>query len=674
MVTWTSDAPSVVTVSDAAGSKGEFDTLAPGAANVTATIGSIFDTLQIIVDNSTLNVITVFPVNATIPDGLMTQFTATGTYSTGNTFDETQDCTWDSSDPAVASISNTPGSNGLATASSPGLTDITCTTGGVSGATLFTVDPALLTAIRIEDGNPANGLGPYPDGVAVPLRAIGSFTDGSQPDVTQAVNWNSSALSVATVGDSPGNKGVMQTLIPGVTQITVTDTMTGTVGMGMITIQVVPLNQVLVNPATFNLGVNSTPIQLHADCFFSTGETFDCTEGSAWSSSNTGVGTVSDTAGTKGLFDGISAGVTAVFATKQGVSGQAQATVTAATMSGARCIVAGDFGNGTLSSWMQDQATGTLTAKTPLAISPPGVADYLTDHPSGKFVVAVVNHGSVNSIDTFAVDSNTCDLSEVPGNVISPGSAFELAVSSNGTDVFLGNGMLQAIVRATMDPATGVVTFASITPVGGFPDAMAVSPNGKYLAVVVNGQLATWEIQPGSLMQVPGSPAMLPGAAFSDLEFTQTGGHLCYVDPGRSGVECIPFDQNTGAFNLAARFFFSTANGSHSMEMILSPADPNTAHVYVTGNQFPNGSVSGHSVNLQTGAATALPGFPRMQAGFSGCPHMHEFPFLIVNFDNNGVEEMRVYQLDPNTGAFGQDVGAVPAGPGVTRVAIVKMP
>ncbi len=674
MVTWTSDAPSVVTVSDAAGSKGEFDTLAPGAASVTATLGSIFDTAQIIVDNSTPTSITVVPVNPTISDGLMLQFTAAGTYSTGNVFDETDGCIWDSSDPTVATISDAPGSKGLATAISPGPTDITCTFGGVSGATLLIVDPAALTAIRIEDGNPANGLGPVPDGIRTPLRAIGTFTDGSQPDMTQAVNWGSSAPAVATVGDSPSNKGVMQTLVPGVTQITVTDTMTGTVGMGMITIHVVPLNQVLVNPATFSLGVNSTPIQLHADCIFTTGETFDCTEGSAWSSSNTGVGTVSDTAGTKGLFDGISVGVTDVLATKQGVSGQAQATVTAATMPGARCIVAGNFGTGTLSSWIQDQSTGALTAKTPLVITPPGVADYLTDHPSGKFVVAVVNRGSITSIDTFAVDPNNCNLSDVPGDVVSPGFSFELAVSPNGTDVFLGNGMLQAIVRGAINPVTGVVTLASMTNVGGFPDAMDVSPNGKYLVVVVNGQLTIREIQPGSLPQVAGSPAMLPGVGFSDLEITATGSHLCYVDTGRNGVECIPFDQNTGALNLPARFFFSTGSGSHSMEMIISLADPNTAYAYVTGNPFPNGSVSGHSVNLQTGAATPVAGFPRMAAGFSGCPHMHEFPFLVVNFDNNGVEEMRVFQVDPNTGGFVQDVGAVPAGPGVTRVAIVKMP
>lgn len=69
------------------------------------------------------------------------QFTATGTYSDGTTRNISSTVTWGSSAGAVATIN----SSGLATSTGGGTTTISASLSGVSGSTVFTVTPALLT-------------------------------------------------------------------------------------------------------------------------------------------------------------------------------------------------------------------------------------------------------------------------------------------------------------------------------------------------------------------------------------------------------------------------------------------------------------------------------------------------------------------------------------------------
>ena len=77
---------------------------------------------------ATLTSITVGP-NVTLPVGLSRQVTATGNYSDGTMQDLTTQVTWASSAPSVATISNSSGSQGVATAVGLGVTTITATLG-----------------------------------------------------------------------------------------------------------------------------------------------------------------------------------------------------------------------------------------------------------------------------------------------------------------------------------------------------------------------------------------------------------------------------------------------------------------------------------------------------------------------------------------------------------------
>ena len=88
---------------------------------------------------ASLQSIDVTPADVSIQQGATKQYAATGNYSDGSTADLTTEVTWSSSSTNV-SVSNTSGSQGLATASNtPGATTIFATDGTVSGSTTLTV-------------------------------------------------------------------------------------------------------------------------------------------------------------------------------------------------------------------------------------------------------------------------------------------------------------------------------------------------------------------------------------------------------------------------------------------------------------------------------------------------------------------------------------------------------
>ncbi len=93
----------------------------PGASS--APVGST--TLR--VTDAELRSISIVPVDPSITLGTKQQFTATGTYTDGGQVDLTTQVQWSSSVPTVATVSDAPGSDGLATSITVGRTTITAT-------------------------------------------------------------------------------------------------------------------------------------------------------------------------------------------------------------------------------------------------------------------------------------------------------------------------------------------------------------------------------------------------------------------------------------------------------------------------------------------------------------------------------------------------------------------
>lgn len=156
----------------------------------------------------TLNSIAVTPANPSITAGATQQFTAAGTYSDGTFADITMQVTWNSSNSAVATVN----SSGLATGVAAGTSNITATSGSITGNTNLTVTAPL------PGGFPSNvPLGNYRIDVQVCTSGNTgancfsgqSFTVGNT-DINQFAQAMLDALN--TAGQQLGSQGVSSSI------------------------------------------------------------------------------------------------------------------------------------------------------------------------------------------------------------------------------------------------------------------------------------------------------------------------------------------------------------------------------------------------------------------------------------------------------------------------------
>jgi trimeric autotransporter adhesin len=150
--------------------------------------------------------IEVTPTNTSIELGIHQQFTAIGTFTDNTTQDITTSVDWNSSDPSIATISDTAGSKGLATSVAAGSTSIIATSGSISGSTSLTVTAVTLVSITVTPARMFAGFN-----TTVQYKAVGTFSDNTAEDITTTVIWSSSDPSIATISNEPGSKGLATT-------------------------------------------------------------------------------------------------------------------------------------------------------------------------------------------------------------------------------------------------------------------------------------------------------------------------------------------------------------------------------------------------------------------------------------------------------------------------------
>jgi len=218
LVTWSSADTVIATISNEAGSQGLAASQAIGSTTITATSGSVSGSTTLTVTAAVLVSIAVSPPNPSIAQGMNQQFTAIGTFTDNTMQDITTSVVWSSSDTSIATISDTAGFKGLATGVAAGSTSIIATSGSVSGSTSLTVTAVSLVSITV---TPANKLAGFH--TTIQYTATGNFSNNTTQDITTSVTWSSSDISVATISNQPGLKGLATTDgVIGTTVITAT--------------------------------------------------------------------------------------------------------------------------------------------------------------------------------------------------------------------------------------------------------------------------------------------------------------------------------------------------------------------------------------------------------------------------------------------------------------------
>ena len=413
-VAWTSVPPSVasITVSGLATGKDL------GSVTITAASGTISNSVSATVNAADLSSIAVLPATPTIAQNTTEQFSAIGTFDDGSTHNLTAQVTWNSSNPAVASIGST---NPIAMGISQGTTTIKATLGGISGSTTLDVTNATIVSISVTPTG--RTIAPTTE---LSFTATGTFSDSSTQVITTDATWTSSDTAVATVGAEGGATAVAA----GTTNIMAA--FGGQSGSSLLTVSSVTLKSIAVAPPTAVLAPAST-LSYTATGTFSDGSTANVTDIVTWSSSATNVASISSF----GQVTGQSAGTATIKAQQGSVSGTAAlvvessalsfvtvtpATATVAEQTATQFSAVGTFGDG---------STQNLTSSVSWTSSPASVATVSNASPT-KGLAAGVAPGAATITALFAGQSGSAMLT------VTNATLSTITVAPNGADISLG--------------------------------------------------------------------------------------------------------------------------------------------------------------------------------------------------------------------------------------------
>jgi 6-phosphogluconolactonase (cycloisomerase 2 family) len=644
-VTWVSSAPSLVAVSNTAGSQGLVMGSAVGSATITATQAGVSGATTVTVTPAVLTAIVVTPANPSIANGTTKQLKATGAFSDGSTQDLTTQVSWTSSSGTMATVS----SSGLVTGTGVGSATITATQAGVSGTTTVTVTPAVLTSIRVIPSGPS-----IASGTTKQLKAIGTFSDGTTQDLTALVTWASSAPSLADVSNAVGSQGLVTGIAAG--SATITAALAGVSGATTLTVTPAVLTSIAVTPAANSIA-NGTTVKLIAIGTFSDGTTQNLTDSASWTSSSNAVAVVDNTPGNPSLVTGTGMGSATITATQEGVSGTATVMVTPAVLISIAVTPAAP--SITKGITVQLTATGTFSD---------GTMENLTtsaDWSSSSTTVATVDNtlGSPGLVTGTGVGSATITATQegVSGatSVTVALVAFAYVTNDNDTD--------NTVSVFMVDPSTGALTAIPTSPFanpGRASVAVTADPSGRFLYTTNNSSdnVTAYNIVPsganiGALTPISGSPFSTASGPFG-IAVEPSGQFAYVVNQSVDTVSGFAIDASTGALTLISGFPFSTSPASHPSGVAVHPND----HFIYIAAWFP-GQVRLYTFDPLNGAL-----------GPPGTPSLGPAPMLpeSVTLDpmgrfaytaNIGGSSVSVYTVDSGTGVL-TSVQNIPAGVG----------
>jgi hypothetical protein len=181
-----------------------------------------------------LSSIALTPANSSVAIGGTQQFTATGSYTDGSTNNLTATATWSSSNGSSASVSNTSGSQGLATGAAQGSTTISAAVGAIKGSTTLTVLTNTTTVVASNNNPSAFGQAVTFTATILPSTATGTvqFLDGGNLIGTGTVSAGTASFATSSLtagannitatysGDSNNATGVSSPITQTVNQAT----------------------------------------------------------------------------------------------------------------------------------------------------------------------------------------------------------------------------------------------------------------------------------------------------------------------------------------------------------------------------------------------------------------------------------------------------------------------
>ena len=566
-VTWTSSATSVATVS---GTSGLVTSAMAGSTTITAKdpFTGLEGSMVLTVTPAVLVSIGVTPSNPSIANGTSQQLAAMGTLSDNSTQNLTASVNWSSSSVVVATVSNSPAQNGIASSRSVGTATITATDSstGINGSVVLTVTPAVLVSVSITPTSPS-----IAKGTSQQLVATGTYSDNSTQNLTTSVTWSSSTTGTATVEHVRTN-GLASSVGVGSTTITATYAATSISGSAVLTVRPAALVSINVTPATPSIA-KGTNEQFTATGTYSDQSTQNLTTSVTWSSSATLTATVSNASGSNGLLSSLAVGSTTVTATypATSISGSTVLTVTPASLrlnrgdssdqhrEGLRAAVHGDRD-------LQRQSTQNLTTSVTWSSSSTATAT-VSNAPGSSRVASSLAVGSTTVTATYPATtiSGSTSLTVTPAALVSigvtpwnprvaKGTPQQLTATGTYSDQSTQN--LTALVTWSSS-ATATASVSNASGSNGVASSLAVGTTtitATYPATSVSGSTVL-TVTPAALVSIGVTPAGTTLPRGATQQFTATG---TYTDQSTQNLTALV----TWSSSTPATATISSASGS----------------------------------------------------------------------------------------------------------------
>ena len=400
---WASSDPAVATISNDPANKGLSQAISLGETTISATFAAISSSTQLTVVAASLQSIAVSPANPTLLSLSRADFTAVGSYSDGSTADITSQVAWSSTSSAVASVT----SSGAVKTLMSGTTSIRAAAAGVSGSASLKVTGGNLTRISITPLNPL-----LVKETSGQISASGTFSNGSNRDISGAVDWSVANTDFATVTAAGGNLVWLNAIM--VTGGTTVTAKSGTVFADTTLIVTAPqLREITVVPASLEQ-IKGTSEQFRVTALFNDGSSQDVTADSDWSSSDTTVATAGNSGIDKGRVSAVANGSALISASYGGITQKAAVTVRTRTLleliiSGTTSAVVGNQVVFTAMATYTDGASKDLTRDAAWSIDKTSIVD-LADPVNQPGQIVMVDAGTATLTTSFGNISRTVTL------------------------------------------------------------------------------------------------------------------------------------------------------------------------------------------------------------------------------------------------------------------------
>jgi 6-phosphogluconolactonase (cycloisomerase 2 family) len=523
-VSWSSSDPTIAAISNAAGTNGLASTLATGSVAITASLGSVDGSTDLTVTPATLVSIAVIPSAPAIADGTTQQFAATGTYTDGSTQALTQTATWSSSDTTVATLSNAPGTIGLASTVGQGTATVTATVGSIAGSASLTVTPAILVSIAVTPQNPS-----ITSRSNEQFAATGTYSDGSTQNLTGAVTWTSSVPATASISNAAGSNGLATAVAVGSTSISAA---LGGLGSPPATLTVTAApeyayvanqNANTVSEFTIGAGGALTLIGTAATGNVPNAVVVDPTGRYVYVANWTD-GTLSEYAvGSDGTLTNIGTAA----------AGSEPASITLDTTG--QYVYVANLGSNTVSQYAIGPG-GVLASLGTVAAA--GAPISIIANPTGHYVYVANETGNV--VSEYAIGAG--GLLNALGSAPTGNDPQSVTVDPSGSYAYVANWN-DATVSAYAIASDGTLTAIGTVPSGSCPESVTVDPVGPYVYAenYCSNTVSEYAIGTGGVLSVIGTVA------------TGNSPWFISIDPTGSDVYVVNFaDSTVSEFSLGA--------------------------------------------------------------------------------------------------------------------------